>query len=72
MNFTNRQLRRIEALAKQISDSGYFIQCYCGDPACYNRVTPRDRAAKIVAAQKRTLKLNQEMIDAALRRVQLI
>jgi len=71
--FTNRQLRRIEALAKQIYDAGdVYIPCNCGLSGCYVKATPRDRAAKIVSAQKRTLKLNQEMIDAALRRVQLI
>jgi hypothetical protein len=36
------------------------------------RATPKDRAQKIVQGQWKTLRLNQDIVNAALRQVQLI
>ena len=72
MELTNRQRRRAHALAKQIYDAGGFIPCYCGDPGCFQRVTPKDRAARIIAGQRKILKLDEVTIREALRQVQLI
>jgi hypothetical protein len=69
---TNRAQRRAQALALQIHHAGFFVQCHCGDPGCFQRVTPRDRAQRIIDGQRKTLRLDQATIDAALRMVQLI
>jgi len=72
MELTNRKLRRAHALAKQIYDAGYFVPCYCGEVGCFQRVTPRDRAQKIIDGQRAILKLDEVTIREALRQVQLI
>jgi hypothetical protein len=69
--FTHRQQKRMKAVIKQISDAGGFIPCSCGDPSCFVRATRKDKAMKIITGQTKTLKLNQQMIDFVLSRVQL-
>jgi len=69
---THRAQRRARALALQLYYAGGFVQCHCGDPGCLQRVTPKDRAQKIIAGQMKTLRLNDDIIKAALRQVQLI
>jgi len=72
MDLTNRQKKRARALALQIYSAGYNVPCSCGLRGCYYRVTPRSVAAKIIAGQMKTLKLNDDIIKAALKQVQLI
>jgi len=69
---THRQQKRAFALAKQISAAGYFVPCNCGLSGCYFKVTPKDRAQRIIDGQRKILRLDETTIREALRQVQLI
>jgi len=68
---TYRAEKRAKALAKQIYDAGHLVPCNCGLSGCFYRATPKARAERIIQGQTKTLKLNQQMIDFVLSRVQL-
>jgi hypothetical protein len=72
MDLNNRQQRRAHALASQIYHAGYFVPCNCGLSGCMFRRTPRSIANKIIRGQWQTLKLNDDIINAAMRMVSII
>jgi len=72
MQLTNRAQKRANALASQIHAAGIIIPCSCGLSGCYYKATPRHIADKIIQGQWKVLKLNDNIVKAALKQVQLI
>jgi hypothetical protein len=68
----HRQLRRAKALALQIYHAGTFVPCGCGDPGWILRRTRRSTADKIITGQRKTLKLNDDIINHALSMVSIV
>jgi hypothetical protein len=72
MTLSHRAKRRARALALQIYSAGLWYYNPASSDELYFYATPRKRAEKIIEGQMKTLRLTQEVIDAALRMVEII
>jgi|YNPMSStandDraft_2_1061718.scaffolds.fasta_scaffold40187_1 hypothetical protein len=69
---TYRQKKRALALARQLYAAGLWYYNPTSSDELYFYATPRSRAERIIAGQMKTLRLTQEVIDAALRMVEIV